>query len=90
MIFEFDPAKSVSNREKHGIDFVAAQALWDDVNLVEAPARDLDAPRFLAIGTIGGRHWAAIFARRGDAIRIISARRARDREIEHYESQGIR
>lgn len=30
--FEFDPAKSTANKAKHGIDFVEAQALWDDVN----------------------------------------------------------
>jgi len=28
MEFEFDPNKSVSNRVKHGIDFVQAQAFW--------------------------------------------------------------
>lgn len=28
MEFEFDPTKSDTNREKHGIDFVAAQMLW--------------------------------------------------------------
>lgn len=29
-MFEFDPAKSAANANKHGIDFVAAQALWSD------------------------------------------------------------
>ena len=28
MQFEFDPAKSAANRDKHGIDFVEAQGLW--------------------------------------------------------------
>ncbi|OQY29431.1 MAG: hypothetical protein B6I38_08235 [Anaerolineaceae bacterium 4572_5.1] len=28
--FEFDPNKSKSNLEKHGIDFIRAQKLWDD------------------------------------------------------------
>ena len=28
MLFEFDPHKSASNKIKHGIDFVEAQALW--------------------------------------------------------------
>jgi uncharacterized DUF497 family protein len=26
--FEFDPQKSETNKAKHGIDFIAAQALW--------------------------------------------------------------
>jgi uncharacterized DUF497 family protein len=28
--FEFDDKKSASNLSKHDIDFVSAQALWDD------------------------------------------------------------
>jgi uncharacterized protein len=36
--FEFDPAKSASNLDKHGIDFTAVQALWEDVMRVEIPA----------------------------------------------------
>ena len=30
MKFEYDPDKSAANREKHGIDFDEAQALWND------------------------------------------------------------
>jgi Uncharacterized protein conserved in bacteria len=39
MDFEFDPRKSQANLEKHGIDFIAAQALWGDPALLEIPAR---------------------------------------------------
>nr|WP_234837907.1 BrnT family toxin [Sinorhizobium medicae] len=35
---------------------------------------------------MGGKHWTAVFTYRGTAIRIISVRRARKQEIEHYES----
>lgn len=38
-VFEFDPAKSAANRVKHGIDFVATQALWLDDRLLEVPTR---------------------------------------------------
>ena len=41
-IFEFDPAKSRSNRNKHGIDFVDAQELWNDPDVLEIPARTED------------------------------------------------
>jgi uncharacterized DUF497 family protein len=37
--FEFDAAKSESNRTKHGIDFVVAQGLWNDPMLLEIPAK---------------------------------------------------
>jgi hypothetical protein len=86
MEFEYDPEKSAANKAKHGIDFEAAQELWRDEMLLEAPARTTDEPRFLVIGKIAGRHWAAVCAHRGDKVRIISVRRARSEEIEHYES----
>jgi hypothetical protein len=86
MRFAFDPIKSAANKAKHGIDFVEAQALWLDPMLVEAPARTEDEPRFLAVGRIDGRHWSAVFERRGEAIQLISARRSRRQEMDHYES----
>ena len=85
MSFEYDPEKSRSNKAKHGIDFDEAQALWRDERLIEAPARTDDELRYLAIGMIGGRHWAAVCVRRGASVRIISVRRAREQEIDYYE-----
>lgn len=88
MRFEYDPAKSAANLDKHGIDFDRAQALWDDPWLIEAPARTSGEPRFLSVGRIGGRHWAAIWTPRNGARRIISVRRARAEEVERYEGEG--
>jgi uncharacterized DUF497 family protein len=85
MEFEFDPSKSQSNQEKHGIDFVAAQAIWEDPALLEIPARTLDEPRWLVIGRIGRKHWSAVITLRGQAIRLISVRRSRPEEIQLYE-----
>lgn len=87
MNFEFDLAKSATNKEKHDIDFEEAQALWGDPNLLEAPARSTDEPRYLLVGMIGSTHWSAIVTYRGAYIRLISVRRARKTEIEYYESQ---
>jgi uncharacterized DUF497 family protein len=83
--FDFDARKNVSNREKHGIDFVEAQALWDDPNLIEIPARTTDEPRFLVIGKIAEKYWSGIVTYREDRIRIISVRRSRPEEIDLYE-----
>ena len=80
---EFDPAKSAANLEKHGIDFTGAQALWSDPDRLEIPARSLDEPRTQVIGRIGNVVWSA-FTMRGDRIRIISVRRARDEEKAAY------
>ncbi len=86
MYFEFDPKKSDSNKKKHGIDFIEAQELWGDVDLLEIPAKTTDESRFLVIGKIDEKHWARIITYRNDNIRIISVRRARNEEIELYES----
>ena len=40
MEFEFDPKKSETNRLKHGIDFIEAQALWSDSDIIEIPVSD--------------------------------------------------
>ncbi len=86
MQFEFDSRKSDSNKRKHGIDFTKAQALWDDLDLLEIPARTTDEPRSVVIGRIGARHWSAVITYRDDCIRIISVRRSRKEEVELYES----
>lgn len=86
MEFEFDLNKSRTNKEKHGIDFFEAQKLWEDPYRIEIPAKYLDEPRYLLIGKIDDKHWAAIFTYRANKIRIISVRRARKNEKEIYES----
>ena len=86
MYFEFDLKKSDSNKNKHGIDFVEAQNLWNDFDLLEIPAETTDELRFLIIGKIDEKHWTGIITYRNDTIRIISVRRARNEEIELYES----
>jgi uncharacterized DUF497 family protein len=86
MDFEFDPSKSAANRAKHGISFDDAAALFADDRLLVVPARTVDEERFLAIGLLEGRHWSAIFTRRRGRIRLISVRRARNEEVNAYES----
>jgi len=83
--FEFDPQKSEANRQKHGIDFLEAQALWEDPDLIEIPARTTDEPRFLIIGRIGDKQWSGVITHRGSVVRIISVRRSREEEIQLYE-----
>lgn len=84
--FEFDPKKSKSNLEKHGIDFLAAQDIWLDADFVELQAKSSDEPRSLVIGKIGEKHWSAIITFRLENIRIISVRRSRASEVALYES----
>ena len=84
--FEFDDGKSLLNLEKHGIDFVDAQQLWNDPYLIEIEARSTDESRSLVIGAIDGKVWSAVITYRGEIIRIISVRRARKAEVAIYES----
>ena len=83
--FEYDPAKSEANVAKHGMDFLGAQVLWDDVMRVEIPARTVDEPRWLVVGQIQGQHWSAVGTYREGRIRIISVRRSREEEVAIYE-----
>lgn len=84
--FEFDQAKSLANLNKHGVDFIDAQAIWQDPNLIEIKANSEDEPRSLVIGKLKGKHWSAIITFRETSIRIISVRRSRNSEEVIYES----
>ena len=84
--FEFDPDKSDANKAKHGIDFVEAQALWSDPCGVSVVVRSTTEIRHAATAKLAGKYWTAIYTWRGDIVRLISARRARELEIENYEN----
>ncbi len=89
MAFEFDPQKSGINKEKHGIDFDEAQAIWNDPNLIEIPLKTSDEARFLVIGKISKKYRSGIITYiityRREKVRIISMRRSRKEEVDIYE-----
>lgn len=84
MIFEFDPEKSRSNQEKHGVDFVQAQQIWTG-QFVEFAASSLYENRFAAMGWIERQLYTCVYTMRSANIRIISCRRTRDKERLLYE-----
>ena len=84
--FEFNEQKSKANYLKHGINFIDAQKLWLDPELLEIEAKCIDEIRKLVIGLINDKYWSAIITYRDENIRIISVRRSRNREIALYES----
>ena len=89
MLFEFDHARSAANKQKHGIDFNEATTLWEDDNGLEVPAKDQAGEKRLArVALIGAKLWFWVYTMRGETVRIISVRRARDHEKERYWSQG--
>jgi len=73
-------------RPKHGIDFIDAQTLWSDLDLLRIKAKSADEERFVFIGLIKDKHWSAVVTYRKGVIRLISVRRSRKQEILLYES----
>ena len=71
MEFEFDPEKSEANKRKHGIDFIEAQALWNDPDLLEIPVKVTDEPRFMVVGHIAGKHWSGVITYWDDGVWVI-------------------
>tara|TARA_B100001093_G_scaffold409648_1_gene398710 strand:+ start:1985 stop:2257 length:273 start_codon:yes stop_codon:yes gene_type:complete len=87
MKFQYDPIKSESNKEKHGIDFEEAKELWSDSYGVVFPAKSDDEPRFALMAELNKKIWVAFYTIRDEDIRLISVRRARKGESEVYESK---
>jgi len=86
MQFEWDERKRLANLAKHGIDFSDADLLYEGDHLLEGARAVGDEVREKAIGVIDSRLVALIFTRRGDVIRLISLRRARDDERRRYQA----
>ena len=72
-----------SLKEKHAINFEEAKAIWLSDNVV-IPAITRGEKRFMIIGRIGKDTCSCIFTLRKKRIRIISCRKARDKERGFY------
>ena len=89
MKFEYDDNKSKINKEKHGIDFIEAQNLWQDENALVVPANIVDEEiRYALISILKNKCYVAIFNIRDEAYRIISVRRCRKNEEKKYENNN--
>lgn len=85
-MFEYDSNKSHSNKQKHGLDFEEAQALWQDPDRINIETDYQLERRTIVIGTIRNKCWSAIVTYRGENTRIISVRRSRPDEVKLYEN----
>lgn len=86
MQFEWDEQKNKLNQAKHGISFEEATVIWDGIGLAwEDMRRDYGESRWLAIGMLSP-HGAVVVAytKRGEKVRIISARPANYKERDRY------
>ena len=83
--FSWDERKRLSNLRKHGIDFAIVERFeFDTAIIVVDDRRDYGETRYRAFGLIDDRLHALIFTARGARTRVISLRRANDRERENY------
>lgn len=84
MRFEWDDAKEEANIAKHDIDFDTAIDLFDGRAVIETQSAYPEEERWQRTGIVDERFMTVIWTRRGDVIRIISARRARTNEKRDY------
>jgi uncharacterized protein len=91
LVFEWDENKARHNLRKHGVGFVASLAVFEDPRRIErvGDRRDYGEDRIQVIGLSAGRVLFVVYTRRGDVIRVISARRANRDERKAYETVPI-
>ena len=88
MKFAFDPAKDTINRTKHGVSLSEAARLdWTRVLAKLDTRADYGEPRQIGHRPIGRRLFCVVFVDRGETLRIISLRKANNREIDRYEAE---
>ena len=86
MEFEWSDAKRQIVVASRGLDFVDAEALFDGRPLLTAPSPRGEEERWVSVGELNGVLIAVVWTRRGQAIRIITMRRARDGEKKRYQA----
>ncbi len=86
MNFEWDPGKNAANIAKHGLDFADAEALFGgDLYKRNDTRKDYGEERWQGIGELNCRVVVIVWTDRPpDSRRIISLRRANEREREIY------
>ena len=88
MKIKFDRAKRQATLDNRGLDMARAAEIFAGATLTIADDRkDYGEPRFITIGRLDGRMVVSVWTPRGAARRIISLRKANDREQALYGSR---
>lgn len=88
MDITYDTAKNESNIGKHGVSLeMAAMLDWPDVMAYVDTRRDYREVREVGFGVIDHRLYCVVFTQRGNAMHIISMRKANKREVQSYVEQ---
>jgi uncharacterized DUF497 family protein len=85
MQFEWDDEKDRANRIKHGVSFSDATEVFQNIRLTAIDSRrDYGETRKITIGEAHFGVCVVVYTERDDVVRIISARRANERERKKY------
>lgn len=87
--FDWDPKKAALNERKHGVSFEDAQTVFSDerARLIDDPDHSESEERFVLLGLSSSLRLLVVvhcFRAEGNTIRIISARKATQREAVFY------
>ena len=85
--FEWDEAKREANLTKHRLDFLDAKALFDGRPRITYRSPRGQELRFISVGLVSEAFVTVVWTERGETIRLISFRRARDGEERQYRAR---
>jgi uncharacterized DUF497 family protein len=84
----FDPAKNAKNIAERGLPFErVAELAWESAVLQEDRRKDYGERRVRVLARLGQRLHVAVITMRGDAMHVISFRKANRKEVEWYEQE---
>ena len=88
-MFEWDEQKAELNQVKHSVSFPFATRAFDDENRVTVidNRRDYGETRYIPLAKIDNRLYVVAFTLRSSIIRLISARKADNKEVKRYENR---
>jgi hypothetical protein len=84
---EWDQAKNEANFAKHGLWFESFEGSM--LNPSCSSISNYGKERFRAFGRIDGTPYSIAYTRRGKILRLISFRRAHEKELNRYERQEV-
>jgi uncharacterized protein len=83
-----DAAKDAENKRKHGVSLYEAASMdWDTALVWQDTRHDYGEIRMIALGAIGDRLYCVVFVDRDAERRVISLRKANQREFDYYEQE---
>ncbi|QOJ19717.1 MAG: BrnT family toxin [Gammaproteobacteria bacterium] len=83
-----DTVKNAINKKKHGVSLTDAVLIdWEAALIWQDTRRDYGELRMIALAPINERLYCVVYVDRGDDRRIISLRKANQREFDFYEQE---